>query len=314
MVRNIDLDEGCVVRIAEDNSLDNDAGVVVWDAALVLVNYLSLLQQRSQGAWLFKTRCHPAPQQNMTGVAIIEVRIPPCCTGAWLQGKRVIDVGCGTGVAGLCAAALGAAGVVLTDLPHLVPLAERNIQVRAPCTQHPAELARPSWTRAPQPAAPGCCGDCGLWAVQRTPNHMPARVLTSFCPRRLARCPALPQLNNLQGVASTAALQWGQPVGHLGPPFDLVLASDVIYKAALIQPLLATLRELSGPRTLLLLAAEHREKLPFPQGAFAAAGLNVQCVPHSELHPTGAATTSRSTSCPWQRSQPLRRPDPQEIS
>ena len=41
---------------------------------------------------------------------------------------RVIDIGCGTGVVGLGAAALGAAEVSLTDLPHLQQLAERNIQ------------------------------------------------------------------------------------------------------------------------------------------------------------------------------------------
>eukprot|EP00929_Paragymnodinium_shiwhaense_P040912 TRINITY_DN21289_c0_g1_i3.p1 TRINITY_DN21289_c0_g1~~TRINITY_DN21289_c0_g1_i3.p1 ORF type:complete len:297 (+),score=63.84 TRINITY_DN21289_c0_g1_i3:62-952(+) len=43
-----------------------------------------------------------------------------------LRGKRVLDLGSGTGVAGLAAAACGA-NVKLTDLPAAMPLLERNV-------------------------------------------------------------------------------------------------------------------------------------------------------------------------------------------
>jgi hypothetical protein len=46
-IRDIELGS-TLVRVRE-GSLSDEAGVVVWDASLVLVNYLSLLAEQSQG-------------------------------------------------------------------------------------------------------------------------------------------------------------------------------------------------------------------------------------------------------------------------
>lgn len=47
-----------------------------------------------------------------------------------LRGKAVVEVGAGTGVVGIVAAALcEAQQVVLTDLPHLLPWLDKNLQV-----------------------------------------------------------------------------------------------------------------------------------------------------------------------------------------
>eukprot|EP00955_Chlamydomonas_euryale_P115980 366390-Chlamydomonas_euryale.AAC.29 len=48
-----------------------------------------------------------------------------------MAGKSVLEIGAGTGAVGLVAAGLGAAPVVLTDLPHLLPFMEANIRVSA---------------------------------------------------------------------------------------------------------------------------------------------------------------------------------------
>ncbi len=47
-----------------------------------------------------------------------------------IAGKSVLEIGAGVGIVGLVAAALGAKPVLITDLPHLVPHINANIQVR----------------------------------------------------------------------------------------------------------------------------------------------------------------------------------------
>lgn len=45
-----------------------------------------------------------------------------------MAGKRVLDLGTGTGIAGLAAAQCGAREVTLTDHPALGPLVQANVE------------------------------------------------------------------------------------------------------------------------------------------------------------------------------------------
>ncbi len=64
-----------------------------------------------------------------------------------------------------------------------------------------------------------------------------------------------PQANGLTATATAAELAWGTPVGHLQPPFDVVLASDVLYLADALPLFVATLAQLCGPHTQASLGA-----------------------------------------------------------
>lgn len=57
------------------------------------------------------------------------------------------------------------------------------------------------------------------------------------------------QANCLAATATATELAWGGPADHLQPPFDLVLASDVLYLADALPLFVATLAQLCGPGT-----------------------------------------------------------------
>ncbi|KAK3286535.1 hypothetical protein CYMTET_5913 [Cymbomonas tetramitiformis] len=90
MLREIDIGDKTIV-IHEQVDFEDEVGATVWDCALVLAHYLEVL----------------SPQH--------------------LRGKRTIELGSGTGLVGLVAAAMGAK-VLLTDLPKLVPGLRRNVE------------------------------------------------------------------------------------------------------------------------------------------------------------------------------------------
>ncbi|KAE9461232.1 hypothetical protein C3L33_06823, partial [Rhododendron williamsianum] len=62
------------------------------------------------------------------------------------------------------------------------------------------------------------------------------------------------------GSIEVAELNWGN-VDHIkavGPPFDYIIGTDVVYAEHLLEPLLQTMLSLSGPKTTILLGYEMR--------------------------------------------------------
>ncbi|CAK9227169.1 unnamed protein product [Sphagnum jensenii] len=123
-------------------------------------------------------------------------------SGVKRRRLRVLELGAGTGMVGVLAARLGA-HVTLTDLAHVLPNLEQNVELNKLTVE-----------------AGG-------------------------------------------GSLSVHLLQWGvkEDVTALGQePFDLILASDVVYYDTLFEPLVKTLKWLVGASPVVLLAHLRRWK------------------------------------------------------
>ncbi|XP_041361341.1 protein-lysine methyltransferase METTL21D-like [Gigantopelta aegis] len=160
-VREIERNDGKTLKI--NQSEIGDVGCVVWDAALVLTKYLETNDFQRGTAW---------------------------------KGKRVVELGAGTGVVGLYAASLGAT-VTITDLPELIPLIQRNIDDNV-------------------------------------------KVVT--------------------GSATTEPLTWGSDTCNQScrNP-DYIFLADCIYYEESLNPLMSTMCDLCGPRTVVLCCYEQRD-------------------------------------------------------
>ena len=89
------------------------------------------------------------------------------------------------------------------------------------------------------------------------------------------------------GKVRAAELCWGEtPLEQFEPPFDLVLACEVIYEPELVPPLLATLRTLAGPEGSVLLAYDCRGRAGVRQFLESAREVfEIKDVEQQDLHP-----------------------------
>lgn len=65
--------------------------------------------------------------------------------------------------------------------------------------------------------------------------------------------------NNFEGNNITVStLEWGSSVLTYGPPFDVILAADVVYIEQAFTALAQTLEDLSNESSMILLCCKHR--------------------------------------------------------
>jgi predicted nicotinamide N-methyase len=229
--REIELEDGRSLFVAEDpTAADEETGATCWDAGLVLAHHL-IKAHETGGLSGVHSKSVLTALGDTPGPTPLSVHTQQ--TGALdLTQQRVIELGAGTGLVGLTAAALGAQQVVLTDRPPLMPHLQRNIQVSA-------------------------CARVRVLRVLQSLAQLPAGGVHDRDPGCRPSCP---QRNQLQATTQAVALEWGEPLpGSLQPPFELVLCGDIVYTPASVRPLLATLQQLTGPGSLVLLSCEFRE-------------------------------------------------------
>ena len=86
------------------------------------------------------------------------------------------------------------------------------------------------------------------------------------------------------GRLTVLPYQWGTKAEELSPPYDAIVATDVVYLEAQIGPFIASLHALAGPSTTIVLAIERRD--PAVMSAFLAAlkaGFKVKAAPARTL-------------------------------
>jgi predicted nicotinamide N-methyase len=143
-----------------------------------------------------------------------------------VSGKRVLELGAGTGVVGLAASRLGAKHVVLTDLADVCQLISQNVLLSGAAATYVPVV----W--------PGG----GALFVRRWWQCICFGIMLACC-----RC-------------SVRSLLWGNDADLAAvDAVDLVLAADVVYEPECFEPLLKTLRALATTReTTVLLAYRPR--------------------------------------------------------
>jgi len=95
----------------------------------------------------------------------------------WIRGKSVLELGCGLGLLGLVAAKCNARTVVLTDLPHCLPLVFQNLKINGYATS--ANLEAKSNQETNIHVQKLYWGDpCDMAAVQRLENTFDLVILS----------------------------------------------------------------------------------------------------------------------------------------
>lgn len=212
-------------------------GATVWDAALVLSRYLE---------------SESFPKNHFVG-------------------KRVVEIGAGTGLVGLVLASKGAR-VSLTDQKRCLPLLKKT--VFDPQNQSVLQAARSSLL--PGSSVPSSCADVDHLSVE---GGCSVNILSWG---EMAHVEAIRTL--LEDKGSTAANP-DTACDH-DSPIDFLVVSDCVYWPELFEPLITSLIALCGKNTKFIMSYEERK--PQSEGKFfelLEQAFEVQKVPFCKMHP-----------------------------
>mmetsp|Transcript_35900 Transcript_35900/g.43352 ORF Transcript_35900/g.43352 Transcript_35900/m.43352 type:complete len:278 (+) Transcript_35900:144-977(+) len=185
--------------------LRESVGAVVWEAELVLCRYLEA--------------CSRPDVATSSSRCVYPEYID-------LKGKRVLELGAGTGLAGMLCAMFGASEVVLTDREEILDITFDNIRDNMSYALDEASSNAGSHSNAGS--------DGALKSAQ-------------------------PRITGVNGKIVIQPLLWGQGEEEkLQQPFDVVLAADLLYNSESHEALVKTLTALCRPETTVILVQKWR--------------------------------------------------------
>ena len=150
----------------------------------------------------------------------------------------MLDLGAGTGISALCAAALGA-DVVATEVPHALPTLTRNFEANI----HRIKKFQDALSSVNAEKRP-CCAERTRSAPGCEEAHESESESGSGPGSQQLHACVLPW--SLQRAAAEEALP-------LVPPYDIVVAADTLYPTESHKLLLATLARTAGANGIVLL-------------------------------------------------------------
>lgn len=218
-------------------------GGKIWDAGLVLTQYLAAHPNVIRGG-----RKGEVGEMGAVAAAVVGVREEK---GGRAGGRtrekrrrecRVIELGAGTGIAGIAASLLGAGHVVVTDLPHVVPLIQTNIDLNVP----PSSLSSSS--------SPPCIARAYAWGEGTACLFDEGRGGESDDRKGGAQAAK----GKIQGKREVEDEDGREDEAE--GKFDVILLADVVYEPKYYSALVKALRDLSYSETLIIFA--HRERHP----------------------------------------------------
>lgn len=236
---------------------ENGTGSDLWDSALVLAGYFE---------------CCPAFAPLEVGGS----------NKSFWAGKRVVELGSGTGALGLLIAKLRAAHVVLTDLPECCPLLRKNARANG-CIAIAEDRDSLDTAASASSSRRRNSGDKSSSQPHSNSDKASSNSDVSDGSSTSA------SNNNDAGVAHVVPLFWGEPLPTVlsQEPIDLVIGTDLLLPFA---------PELFGPlcRSIAALLAVGRDKTPLASQSCSSNGFPDEV--HDGIPETSASSSTRTNS------------------